>query len=226
MNAPVICTYIGWWYDDGTFEPIMLLGCSGGDGDISPTYGDGVGGHGGGGGGGGNNGDNSGLTMPPPPKIPIADMQKFLSCFNIQQSANLTIYAAQMGSSSLAGHAFITITQGNNTMTFGFYPKNGYAQQLIGPGIFGDDSGHPYTNAWDAGSITPTQLQQIIATALAYSNSNYNLGFSNCSDFVLSVLNLIGLTNNTAGVNTPDDVATLIGHFANGTASSTHRTCN
>lgn len=92
MNAPVICTYIGWWYDDGTFEPIMLLGCSGGDGDISPTYGDGVGGHGGGGGSGGNNGDNSGLTMPPPPKTPIADIKKFLSCLNITQPATLNIF--------------------------------------------------------------------------------------------------------------------------------------
>ncbi len=36
----VTCTYLGWAYEDGTFEPIMLMYCSGNEGDTgTPNYG-------------------------------------------------------------------------------------------------------------------------------------------------------------------------------------------
>ncbi|GAA4157379.1 hypothetical protein GCM10022217_17190 [Chryseobacterium ginsenosidimutans] len=182
--------------------------------------------YGGGGGSGSNDSDNPVLTMPPPPNIPIQNMTQFLSCLNITQPANLKVFAERMGNGHGVGHAFISITQGNNTMTFGFYPKYGAVQSLSGTGIFGDDSGHVYTNAWNAGTITPTQLQQIIAVALEYSTSDYDLGFNNCSDFTLNVLDYIGVSNSAVGIATPNTVANLIGSPANGTAPATHRTCN
>lgn len=43
----IICVYIGWWYDDGHFEPISLLYCTDGGGGSDSYYG-------GGGGSGGN----------------------------------------------------------------------------------------------------------------------------------------------------------------------------
>lgn len=80
------------------------------------------------------------VNVPPPPEIPITDMVKFLSCFNINQSANLTVYAQKMFGGNGVGHAFISITQGNNTMTYGFYPKLDFPSNTNGPGIFGNDS--------------------------------------------------------------------------------------
>ncbi|MDR2832412.1 MAG: hypothetical protein LBV67_01705, partial [Streptococcaceae bacterium] len=144
----------------------------------------------------------------PPPDTAIQDMQKFLSCFNIALPANLTVYAQNYGDSK-PGHAFISIYQGNDIMTFGFYPKYTLGS-LTGPGIFGDDSGHAYTYGWNLGTITPTQLQQIINTALQYSASLYDLGFHNCSDFTLDILNIAGVSNSSVGVDTPNTVSNLI----------------
>ncbi|QBO57780.1 hypothetical protein [Chryseobacterium salivictor] len=44
-------------------------------------------------GGGGFDPEFESLLTPPPPKNPIADIKKFLSCLNINQSATLTVYA-------------------------------------------------------------------------------------------------------------------------------------
>lgn len=35
----MVCTWIGWWYDDGHFEPIALLGCTGGGSGVGSGYG-------------------------------------------------------------------------------------------------------------------------------------------------------------------------------------------
>jgi hypothetical protein len=168
------------------------------------------------------------LTMPPPPEVPIADMQKFLSCFNINQPANLSVFAQTMFGGNGVGHSFISITQGNNTMTFGFYPKYSFPQSGSGPGIFGDNGGHAYSYGWNAGQISATQLQQIIAQTLAFSQSNYGLTNNNCSDFVNYVLQIEGLNINASGIDTPNTIAGLISPYAqsqNGNAPQTHRTC-
>ncbi|MGG7553241.1 hypothetical protein ACQ7CX_21795 [Chryseobacterium arthrosphaerae] len=181
------------------------------------------------GGGSGSSGGSGGggvsvLPLPPPPDIPIDDIKKFLSCLNINQSANLTVYAAKMLSSSKSGHAFISITQGNNTMTFGFYPKTGLTGVVTGPGVFGDDGGHAYSNAWNIGNITPLQLQKIIATTIAYSNSNYDIGFNNCVDFTIGTLNNAGINFSSIGVDTPTTFSNSIQPSATSTNGNAPQT--
>lgn len=188
----------------------------------------------GGGSGSGGSGGGGGATptispSPPlPPDNPINDISDFLKCLDPSKPANLTVYAAKMFSSSASGHAFISITQGSNTMTYGFYPKNNGIDQLTGPGQMGNDIGHAYTNAWNIGNITPTQLQQIIATSSVYANAVYDLGFNNCVDFTISVLNNVGVNMTSIGVDTPTTFANSIEYGAtstNGNAPQTKRTC-
>lgn len=183
---------------------------------------------GGGGGGGGSSipPPANTITPPPPPEKPI-DIKKFLSCLNITQPANLTVYAEKVDATNYnVGHAFISITQGNNTMVFGFYPKNGILGSLNGPGTFGDNGGSPYTHSWNVGTITPTQLQQLIAASYAYSSYTYDLTFNNCADFALTALSYAGINTNTNGFDTPNTVAGIIGGSpTNGTAPQTQRTC-
>lgn len=181
------------------------------------------------GGGGGGTGTipppTNAPNPPPPPNTPV-DIKKFLSCLNITQPANLKVYA-QTISSSPPGHAFISITQGSNVMVFGYYPKNGFPQNITGPGTLADDSGHAYTHSWNVGTISPTQLQQIIAASIAYSGYIYDVGFNNCADFTLHTLTYAGINTNTIGLDTPNTVANLIGGTpTNGTAPSTNRTCD
>ena len=55
----MMCTYLGWWYEDGTFEEISLVGCNGGSGSLSyrpPAYG---------GGGGGTSNNSTNIIVPP-----------------------------------------------------------------------------------------------------------------------------------------------------------------
>lgn len=168
------------------------------------------------------------LVPPPPPHTPIPDMKKYLSCLNINQSANLKVYAQTMGNGNGVGHAFISITQGNNVMTFGFYPKLGFPYNSTGPGIFGDNSGTFYNYGWNAGTITPTQLQQIIGISIAFSESDYNVMLNNCSDFATYALMVAGINCNTDYVDTPNTVANLISPLAQSSNSygpQTNRTC-
>ncbi|HCA09934.1 hypothetical protein [Chryseobacterium sp.] len=111
-------------------------------------------------------------------------------------------------------------------MTYGFYPKNEFPYNLNGTGTFGDDSGHPYTHSWNVGTISSTQLQQIIATSLAFSSSTYDVNLNNCADFTLHSLNYAGVSVNTAGFDTPNTVASLIGGLPKqGTGPITKKTC-
>ncbi|MGC4130317.1 MAG: hypothetical protein QM564_12340, partial [Bergeyella sp.] len=164
--------------------------------------------------------ENEFITFPPP-NTPIANIQEFLSVFDIQQSANLTVYAQKMFGGNGVGHAFISISQGNNTRTYGFYPKLGFPGNSNGPGIFGNDTGHQYTYGWNIGTISHTQLQQIIGNSIAFSNSDYNVLMNNCSDFANYVLQVAGVSTNASGVDTPNTIINIISshaQYTNGTA--------
>ncbi|QLC66138.1 hypothetical protein LPB248_07550 [Flavobacterium sp. LPB0248] len=182
-------------------------------------------------GGGGTGGSASGNPiMPPPPKLPISDIKKFLSCLNTAASANLTVYAEKTDLSNLnVGHAFISISQGNNIMTYGFYPENGYDKSFIGPGIMGNNGGDFYNVSGNIGQITPKQLQQIISLSVKYQNSWYDIDTNNCSDFAADVLNIVGVASNNS-FETPSTVANTLQKVPNHTsipnyAPKTKRTC-
>lgn len=185
-------------------------------------------GGGGGGGGGGNGTPTISLSPPPPPELPINDIEKFLSCLDSSKPANLTVYAQKMFGGNGVGHAFISISQGSNTMTFGFYPKNGFPLSVTGPGQMGDDGGHPYNTAWNVGNITSAQLQNIMAAAVTYSNSIYDVGFNNCVDWTMAALHYAGIEFMWQGIDTPTSFSNTIEPSAtstNGNAPQTKRTC-
>ena len=169
------------------------------------------------------------LIMPPPPEIPITDINKFLSCLNTLSNANLTVFAEKMYNGNGVGHAFISISQGNNTMVFGYYPKNGGLLSLTGSGIMGENGGHHFDVAANMGQISPQQLQQIIFAAIKYQNSYYDLSLNNCSDFATDVLNIAGVL--TSGmIDTPNTVASILATLPNHTSVSNYapnskRTC-
>jgi hypothetical protein len=167
--------------------------------------------------------------MPPPPEIPIADIKNFLSCLNTSVSANLTVFAERMGNDNGVGHAFISISQGNNTMVFGYYPKKGGAFSLTGSSIMGENGGHHYDVSANMGQVSSQQLQQIISLSVDYQDSYYDLGFNNCSDFATNILNIAGVS--TSGwIDTPNTVADILATLPNHIIKSnytpkTKRTC-
>jgi hypothetical protein len=139
------------------------------------------------------------------PDTPITDMADYLSCFDTSQSATITIYADQpkSGSHNLlgpdrVGHAFISIQQGSNMATLGFYPESSVGSIvpnsltldptdfLPTPGVFGNDQGHTYdvslTVPINSGGLT-NLINGLISVAA--SNPVYNLGSSNCTDIAL-----------------------------------------
>lgn len=184
-----------------------------------------------GGGGGSTSASASGNPiMPPPPKFPISDIKKFLSCLNTAASANLTVYAEQSKlSKGNVGHAFISISQGNNIMTYGFYPENGFDKSFFGQGIMGDNGGDVYDVSGNIGQISPQQLQKIISLSVKYQNSWYDIDANNCSDFTADVLNIVGVASNNS-FETPGTVSKTLEKVPNHTsnpsyAPKTKRTC-
>lgn len=130
------------------------------------------------------------------PDIPIEDMAEYLECFDTNQGATLTIYVDQptfgdnnMISGSLdVGHAFIGLQQGENNMSYGFYPASGAG--LIEPteGVMGNNSNANY-NVSISLDITAQQLASIINYSINFADSEYDLIDNNCTDFAIGVGN-------------------------------------
>ncbi|WP_407476446.1 hypothetical protein [Elizabethkingia anophelis] len=166
-----------------------------------------------------------------PPKKPIKDMKKFLSCLDLTKPATLKIFAEKFWS-DFPGHAFISITQGDNTMTYGFYPEFGQGKNAAGPGIMGDDSGSGYDIGRDFGSISPSVLKDIVDLSILYSKYFYSLWDYNCSDFALDVLRKAGYNaDSSGGFTLPNKVFKFVdkfptGNMPEGTGPNTKRTCD
>lgn len=135
----------------------------------------------------------------PSPDLPIADMEEFLECINMLQSATLTIYVDQPKANSLnvistagVGHTFIGIKQGTNESIFGFYPA-GTASPLApsDPGVMGDDSSHSYDVSITI-TVSPYKLAQILDASIDHQDT-YNLNSYNCSDFGIDIANICDL---------------------------------
>lgn len=140
------------------------------------------------------------------PDTPITNMADYLSCFNTSQGATITIYADQPvnGSHSLfsisdgVGHAFISIKQGNNIATLGFYPQSSVGSIIPNnltpdptdffptPGVFGNDQGHTYDVSLTV-PINSSGLTNLINgfISIAENNPVYNLGSLNCTDIAI-----------------------------------------
>lgn len=152
------------------------------------------------------------------PDRPIANMADYLECFDVNQSATITIYVNQPKPNSndayrvtwsgglpsaIVGHTFVSITQGNNVSVFGFYPNGD--PNPTNPSmqsVMGDDSGDPYHVSISA-TVSGSVLQQIINYSINF-NGTYDLNSFNCSDFGIEV-------GNIAGMNLPDAYGSWMG---------------
>ena len=124
------------------------------------------------------------------PDHPISDNKCFFSTVDLNKGATLTIYVDEPnpGTGNVkkglnVGHTFIGITQGENQYTYGFYP-NVPGIRTIGNGNF------PSVSA----EISPEQLQKIVELSQKSYGRQYNLSYSNCTDFAISVANLANIT--------------------------------
>ena len=137
------------------------------------------------------------------PDHPISNNKCFFSTVDLNKGATLTIYVDEPnpGTGNVkkglnVGHTFIGITQGENQYTYGFYP-NVLGIRTIGndnfPSVLGKDDGHTFSVSFSA-EVTPEQLQKIIELSQKSYARQYNLSYSNCTDFAISVANLANIT--------------------------------
>ncbi|MFI0429473.1 hypothetical protein [Mariniflexile sp. HMF6888] len=135
------------------------------------------------------------------PDKPITNMADYLKCLDPTQSATLTIYVNEPDNNSTnllgpdgVGHTFVSIQQGNNIASFGFYPVYGIPS-LITPvdGVMGDNSNTEYDVSLTINNVSPSNLQKIINRAISYSISDYSLEQQNCTDMGIDLGNLAGL---------------------------------
>ena len=137
------------------------------------------------------------------PDHPISDNKCFFSTVDLNKGATLTIYVDEPkpGTGEVVkwinvGHTFIGITQGENQYTYGFYP-NVPGIRTIGngnfPSVLGKDDGHTFSVSFSA-EISPEQLQKIVELSKKSYGRQYNLSYSNCTDFAISVANLANIT--------------------------------
>ena len=137
------------------------------------------------------------------PDHPISDNKCFFSTVDLNKGATLTIYVDEPnpGTGNVkkglnVGHTFIGITQGENQYTYGFYP-NVPGIRTIGngnfPSVLGKDDGHTFSVSFSA-EISPEQLQKIVELSQKSYGRQYNLSYSNCTDFAISVANLANIT--------------------------------
>ena len=138
------------------------------------------------------------------PETPIADMVKYLECFDTSKSATIAIYADQPKSGSsdawaatwsgaVVGHTFVSIIQEANTSVFGFYPSTDDTRVTSPPELsaMGNDSGESY-NVSVSITVSGNVLQQILQYAISY-NDTYDLDNYNCTDFGIEIGNLAGM---------------------------------
>ncbi|RKE90999.1 hypothetical protein [Ichthyenterobacterium magnum] len=137
------------------------------------------------------------------PDLPIIDVQDFLECFDVTQDAVLTIYveepnpgSGQTHQGGFVGHTFISISQGVNTSTYGYYPDETNIYPVINESsiaVLGDDgNGLEHFSASISTTITANQLEQIINHSINHT-ATYNLNTYNCTDFAIDAGNLGGL---------------------------------
>ncbi|WP_127023534.1 hypothetical protein [Flagellimonas beolgyonensis] len=139
------------------------------------------------------------------PDNPINDMNDYLECFTTSQGATITVYVNEPNPGSgdthvgsYVGHTFVSIQQGSNIATFGFYPVSDDIKPLFGtssPSKMGDDGKDPYTVSISS-TVTGAKLGNILNYAKNYQSS-YDLNTYNCTDFAIGV-------GNKAGLNLPD----------------------
>lgn len=137
------------------------------------------------------------------PENPIENVTEFLECLDTNQGAEITVYVTEPNpgsgdthSGTFVGHTFVSISQGSNANTFGFYPVSSNIYPLVNPSsdsTLGNDgvAPEPYTASIST-TVSASQLQQIIDLSINH-NPTYHLDNYNCTDFAIDIGNLGGL---------------------------------
>lgn len=132
----------------------------------------------------------------------ITDIEDYLKCFDIAQSATMSLYVDQPKSnhsdtwsgvfwSPNVGHTFIGITQGGVTRIIGYYPSDSVSPaDPSEASSLHDNSGDSFDVSITV-NLTPQQLSSVL-NAIKNYNPNYNLNTFNCTDFGLTLFNDLG----------------------------------
>ncbi|MGN6510927.1 MAG: hypothetical protein ACTHLD_15785, partial [Chitinophaga sp.] len=150
-------------------------------------------------------GQNGGPLAVLPPAKPIANVKKYVSCFDRNAAAKLTLYADQPQSGSddpfsikeKVGHSYITIEQYSGTRiirrTIGFHPLEAVSPFFAteGQSQLGDDSDASYDVRLDV-NISREALEKVLGIIENY-NPKYHLENYNCTNFVLDISDACGL---------------------------------
>ncbi|WP_299337558.1 hypothetical protein [uncultured Psychroserpens sp.] len=140
----------------------------------------------------------------------ISDIVDYMSCFDLTQPAEITLYVDQPKPNSPdpyritlnpfdpvdVGHTFIAIKQGTITRVLGYYPipdtinpSNDPSENVIScASILRDDSDHEFDVSISNTNVTPTQLTNIY-NSITGSEPTYNLNTYNCTDFGIDIIN-------------------------------------
>lgn len=149
--------------------------------------------------------ENEGPLAVLPPTKPIANVQKYLTCFDRFANAKVTFYADQpetgtdkmVTAKEKVGHSFITIEQfsGNQIVrrTLGFHPYEAVSPFFTteSQSQLGDDSNTAY-DVKLAINITSDQLRAVLQLIENY-NPHYDLENYNCTNFVIDISDACGL---------------------------------
>jgi hypothetical protein len=140
----------------------------------------------------------------------ITNIESYLECFVMGQPGKITIYVDQPKNNSPdtysvnvfegvnVGHTFISIQQGGNIKSFGFYPDGG-VRPLSNPSadpILKNDSGHKYNVKIEV-NASGSQISAVLNAAKSYGQTGYNLNSYNCTDFGMAI-------SAAAGISLPD----------------------
>jgi hypothetical protein len=136
------------------------------------------------------------------PDLPIIDMSTYLECFDTSQPAIITIYVDQpiadnpatYSGAGVIGHTFVSIEQGGNISSFGFYPNSGNIYPIVNEqanSVMGNDESHTFDVSISI-EVDGTTLQDIIDSSVNFNNT-YDLNDYNCSDFGIEIANLAGI---------------------------------
>ena len=135
------------------------------------------------------------------PDDPIEDLEEFLECLDRTQGAIVTISAKQPDpnnpnsdytNENLVGHAFITISQGQYRLSYGFYPEEGVGYFNPTTGIMGRNGDYPL-HVSVSNTISADILNNLISVSLSWSSAEYELQVQNCTNFAINASRVIGL---------------------------------
>ena len=140
------------------------------------------------------------------PDQAILDMLDYLRCLKGSKGGKVTVYVDEPDAGSgdafdvswsgsvNVGHTFVTLQQGNEIMTFGFYPGQGVnpiTGNTTAPGVMNNDQGHAYSASISV-NASAAEMSSILNYAINYQ-STYNLNTYNCTDFAIAIGNIAGM---------------------------------